>query len=118
MTEHDADFWAALDELVAHSRVVIDRPKGTTHPRYPAFFYPLDYGYLEATHSIDGGGVDVWAGSLPEKSVTAVVCTVDALKRDAEVKILLGCTTGEARIILDVHNGRFQSAVLLEREGS
>jgi inorganic pyrophosphatase len=26
--------------------------------------YPLDYGYLEITTSSDGGGIDVWFGSL------------------------------------------------------
>lgn len=58
-------FWAALDELVATSTVRIDRPKGTAHPRYPSFIYPLDYGYLEGTQAADGGGIDVWVGSLP-----------------------------------------------------
>jgi hypothetical protein len=28
-------FWDALDKLVATSEVVIDRPKGTRHPKYP-----------------------------------------------------------------------------------
>lgn len=27
--------WIALDELVASSRLVIDRPKVSAHPRYP-----------------------------------------------------------------------------------
>jgi inorganic pyrophosphatase len=42
----DTDFWCRLDDLVAHSRLCIDRPRGSPHPRYPAFVYPLDYGYL------------------------------------------------------------------------
>ena len=96
----------------------IDRPRGTPHPRYPALVYPLDYGYLEGTRSGDAGGVggvDVWMGSAPEKTVTAVVCTVDLHKRDAEVKILLGCTAAEARAVAAFHNSGFQSAILVER---
>jgi inorganic pyrophosphatase len=41
-------FWSRLDELLATSRLVIDRPKGTRHPRYPEVIFPLDYGYLAA----------------------------------------------------------------------
>ena len=29
-------FWEALDRLVSASTIVIDRPKGSAHPRYPA----------------------------------------------------------------------------------
>ena len=113
----DCEFWERLEDLVANSRVVIDRPKGTAHPRYPEFIYPLDYGYLEGTQAMDGGGVDVWRGSLPKARVTAIVCSVDSVKRDTEVKILLGCTPEEADTICRTHNGRFQSALLIPRPG-
>jgi inorganic pyrophosphatase len=108
-------FWAAMDELLAGSSVTIDRPKGSTHPRFPSFRYPLDYGYLAGTSAIDGGGVDAWLGSLPAKSVTAVVCTVDLLKRDTETKLLIGCTHEEALLVLATHNTGPQSAILIER---
>lgn len=29
------DFWNLLDRLVENSEIVIDRPKGTAHPKYP-----------------------------------------------------------------------------------
>lgn len=109
------EFWMRLDDWVAENRIVVDRPKGTAHPRYPEFVYPLDYGYLDGTQTVDGGGVDVWVGSLPERRVTAIVCTVDALKRDAELKLLLGCTPDEAETILKTHNGEYQSALLIPR---
>jgi len=113
----DYGFWERLDDLVAGSRVVIDRPKGAAHPRYPEFIYPMDYGYLEGTQAMDGGGIDVWRGNLPEARVTAVVCSVDSVKRDTEVKILLGCTPEEADVILRTHNGQFQAAILIPRPG-
>ena len=108
-------FWERLDELVAGCRVVIDRPRGTAHPRFPDFIYPVDYGYLEGTRAVDGGGVDVWVGSLPAPRVTGVVCTVDGLKRDTELKLLLGCTPEEAEVILKTHDGEFQAAMLIPR---
>jgi inorganic pyrophosphatase len=42
-------FWEALDTLVSSSKLVIDRPKGTHHPRFSEIIYPVDYGYLENT---------------------------------------------------------------------
>lgn len=57
------EFWNALDKLVENADIVIDRPKGTTHPRFPDFVYQVDYGYLKETTSMDGGGIDVWVGT-------------------------------------------------------
>ena len=108
-------FWQTLDRLVAESRLVIDRPRGTPHPRYPEFIYPLDYGYLDGTRAADGDGIDVWIGSQPDRTLTAIVCTVDLIGRDAEIKLLLGCTGEEAQIILATHNSGPQAATLIER---
>jgi inorganic pyrophosphatase len=110
-------FWHKLDQLVAEHELVIDRPKGSRHPRYPEMVYPLDYGYLEGTQAADGDGIDVWVGGLLKRAVTAVVCTVDMLKRDAEIKILLGCTSHDMQTILDFYNddSDWQSAILIER---
>jgi inorganic pyrophosphatase len=111
----DSRFWQGLDQLVAGAELTIDRPRGSAHPRYPDFIYPMDYGYLAGTRSADGGGIDVWVGSLPEQKVTGVIINLDLLKRDSEVKILLGCTAAEAHTILAVHGGGSQSAILVQR---
>ena len=109
------NFWASLDRLVSESTIRIDRPKGSVHPRYPDFRYPLDYGFLEGTRACDGGGIDVWVGTAPDRAVSAVVCTVDLHKRDTEAKLLVGCTPEEASTILAAHNTGPQAAVLVER---
>jgi len=109
-------FWQALDKLVAGARIVIDRPKGSRHPRYPAIVYPLDYGYLEGTTAVDGGGVDVWRGSLPEPALAGALCTVDLVKRDVEVKLLLGCTPDEIATARDFcREGPYMKCALLAR---
>lgn len=46
----DAKFWAAIDSLVNTSQIVIDRPKGSTHPKYSNFVYKVDYGYKKIHH--------------------------------------------------------------------
>jgi inorganic pyrophosphatase len=112
----DREFWLALDRLAVDCELVIDWPKGTAHPRYPAVGYPLDYGYLADTRAGDGEGIDVWVGSRPEWRVSGVICTVDGLQRDAEIKILLGCTPQEARIALATHNRGQQRGILVERD--
>ena len=43
MNSSDNSFWETLDSLVNNSEIVIDRPKGTAHPKYPDFIYKVDY---------------------------------------------------------------------------
>ena len=101
---YSSNFWATLERLIADSQIVIDRPKGSAHPKYPHLVYPLDYGYLENTTSMDGSGIDVWRGSHPQPILTGIVITVDLMKRDSEIKLLLGCTADEVASILAFHN--------------
>src|SRR5512143_2262258 len=95
----DISFWQGMSNLLVTNNIVIDRPRGSTHPHYPELVYPLDYGFLEGTTASDGGGIDVWLGSLSTvmnrnnaKTLTGILCTFDTLKRDAEIKFLVGCT--------------------------
>lgn len=110
------DFWTALDTLVLASEIIIDRPKNSAHPRYPDMIYPADYGYLKNTASMDGDGIDVWLGSEPAKSIDAIMCIVDLVKRDSEIKILIGCTEEEKHIIYDFHNdSEYMKGILIRR---
>ena len=108
-------FWEAMETLVSGVRLVIDRPKGSHHPRYPEIVYPLDYGYLDGTTAIDGGGVDVWRGSLPAPAIVGALCTIDLVKKDVEVKILLGCTESEIETVRAFCNEGPMKAHLIRR---
>jgi inorganic pyrophosphatase len=108
------DFWSRLASFVSKGSVVVDRPKGSTHPRIPQLVYPLDYGYLRGLRSGDGDGVDVWIGSLPRPVISGIICTIDIGKSDTEVKLLLGCTRAEQRRILSLHNFGDQRAVFIK----
>lgn len=109
------EFWNALDKLVDQSEIEIDRPKGSAHPRYPDTVYEVAYGYLKNTTAADGEGIDVWLGTgKPE--VVGIMCAVDLLKRDCEMKILIGCTEREIEYIRDFHNrSQNMKAVLVRR---
>ena len=110
------EFWQAIDSLASSGRIVIDRPKGSSHPKYPDCIYPVDYGYLENTTSMDGGGIDVWRGSLTSNKVDSIICTVDLMKKDSEIKLLMGCTEEETKIIYEFHNNsEFMKGMLIKR---
>lgn len=111
------EFWTILDDLVGQSEIIIDRPKGSAHPKFPSLIYPVDYGYLKHTTSMDGDGIDVWVGSAPDQTVDAVMCVVDGMKRDSEIKILLGCTEQEKALIYETHNrSPYMKGILIRRE--
>lgn len=96
-----ADFWSAVDALVSQHRIVIDRAANSPHPMSPQHIYPLDYGYLDRTRSSDGEGIDIWTGTLPDRRVVGIICTLDAPKSEVEVKLLLGCSRAEIASIQD-----------------
>ena len=109
------EFWNALDELVKNSEIVIDRAKGTAHPKFPDFIYKVDYGYLKETTAMDGDGIDVWVGT-DEKKIDAIMVIVDLMKKDTEIKILIGCTEEEKQIIYQTHNEtEYMKGVLIRR---
>ena len=110
------EFWDMLEELVSNSEIVIDRPKGTVHPKYPDFVYRVDYGYLKNTSSMDGDGIDVGVGSESDKQIDAIMCTVDVMKKDSEIKILIGCTEEEKAIVYETHNEtQYMKGILIRR---
>lgn len=110
------NFWNYFDQLVSNQALVIDRPQGSDHPYFPGQSYPLDYGYLEGTQAGDGAGIDVWVGSQEPQQVLGLLFTIDLYKKDAEVKLLLGCTPAEAQTILDFINNKGMRAVLIRRD--
>ena len=115
MEDYNEDFWKAVDELVSNSDIIIDRPKGSAHPRFPDFIYRVNYGYLENTSSMDGSGIDVWVGS-GDKKADAIMCIVDLMKRDSEIKILIGCTEEEKMEVYKTHNEtQYMKGILIRR---
>ncbi|WP_291583450.1 inorganic pyrophosphatase [Clostridium sp. UBA6640] len=116
MDYNNKDFWRTLDELVNSSEIVIDRPKGSRHPRYPDMLYEVDYGYLKNTKSMDGGGIDIWRGTDEKQEIDSIICIVDLVKRDSEIKILIGCNNEEKEIIYKFHNNsEFMKGIFISR---
>lgn len=112
----NTQFWTKLDALVKDSSIVIDRPKDSQHPQWEDIIYPLDYGYLAGTTSSDGAGIDLWRGASGDTTVNGIICTVDLLKKDSEIKVLLGCTADEMITIVDFLNSNGMGCFLVQRE--
>ncbi|MBQ8995888.1 MAG: inorganic pyrophosphatase [Oscillospiraceae bacterium] len=97
---------------------MIDRPKGSYHPEHPQIYYEIDYGYLKGTNSPDGEDVDVWVGASGDLTVVGIIATVDLAKQDTEIKLLLGCSEEEIRIIDEFYGkwGMQRGLVILREE--
>ncbi|NJD61037.1 MAG: inorganic pyrophosphatase [Anaerolineales bacterium] len=110
------EFWVYLQQLVDTSEIIVDRPKGSIHHRYPTSPYPFDYGYLKGTTSADGAEIDIWIGTLGKKEVVGVLCTVDLLKRDTELKVLCDCTSKQVEAILDFINQGQMRGIMIPKD--
>jgi inorganic pyrophosphatase len=109
------DFWESLDKILDSKEIVVERPKGSRHPQYPEFIYPLDYGYVQDTKSSDGMELDVWLGTLNQQKVTGVLVITDLVKIDTEQKVLYGCTEKEMENIYEISNQHLMNSILLIR---
>ena len=117
-TTSDSEFWRAMERLIADSEIVIERAKGTRHPEHPQIIYPLDYGCLKGTSSSDGEEIDLFQGSEPARRLSGAFVTVDLLKRDCEIKLLIGCTDDEIRTVDHFFNdyASMKGLLLLRKE--
>lgn len=94
-------FWEEMARLATSDLLVIDRPLGSVHPRFSDLIYPFDYGYIEGTLAADGDGIDVWIGSQGGRVLTGILCTFDTIDKDAEIKLMLGCSDADIETIID-----------------
>ncbi|MDR0783871.1 MAG: hypothetical protein LBE83_08975 [Propionibacteriaceae bacterium] len=117
ITGEEQGFWTELQALVDHSQIVIDRPKGSAHPRYPERIYQFDYGYLKETVGGDGEGIDCWCAD-DYRHLTGMLITADPLKRDVEAKLLLGCSPAQVKTILSWYESLPLPTVWMRRTDS
>lgn len=114
--ENNAYFWQKMDTLLLSSACKIAHEKGSAHLKYPNLIYPVDYGYLQDTVGTDSQPIHVYKGSLKAQNVDAIVVSADILKKDCEVKLLIGCNEDEKLKILEFLNQtQFQKAILIQR---
>ena len=113
--KYNNEFWNFIDELVEKSKIIIDRPKGSRHPKFNEIIYPVDYGYLKNTKSMDNNEIDIWIGSSLSKNVDSILCIIDLMKNDSEIKLLYCCKDEEKEKIYQFHNNKFMKAIMIKR---
>lgn len=113
---NNAYFWQKVDTLYYSSHIEIVRPKGTSHLRYKNLIYPVDYGYLTDTVGESGHGIALFIGTSGVETITTMVIAADILKKDIEIKLLVGCTVEEEEAVLEFLNQTdFQKTILVRR---
>ncbi|MDO5082134.1 MAG: hypothetical protein Q4D89_01865 [Arachnia propionica] len=107
--------WEQLDITVQRHPIVIDRPCGSHHPDFPELVHPVDYGFIDGTVGGDGEGIDIWVADPDSRRVTALFITHDPLKRNAEIKIVLGGGEGDLAAISAFYEPLALSHLLIRR---
>jgi inorganic pyrophosphatase len=108
--------FSTLDKWLSEGGVTLDRPKGTPSERNPSLRYLLDYGYIPGTRAQDGESVDVFQGDRLDLGIVGIICSVDEEKKDAEIKVLYGCTDENIQTAMMMMNGGAMHGVLIRRK--
>ncbi|MCR5381907.1 MAG: inorganic pyrophosphatase [Lentisphaeria bacterium] len=68
--------------------VTIDRPLGSTHPKYPNLQYPVNYGYVKGVMAADGEDQDAYVIGVeePVKEYTGILIAIIHRLDDVEDK--------------------------------
>jgi len=106
--------WSEWERLIATRGIIIDRPKGSMHPRFPDLIYPVDYGYIPETTGGDGVEVDIFAGDAAS-GLAGVLLTEDSIKGDREIKLLWNLTEDEATAVGRMLNTGAMQATQIRR---
>ena len=87
--------------------IVIDRPLGSTHPKYPKTVYKVNYGYIPNTEAGDGMPIDVYLLGVnrPVDSYRARIIGIVHRRRDREDK-LVAAPEG-----VELHQAQIEAAV-------
>jgi inorganic pyrophosphatase len=114
--ENNAFFWQKLDSIYFASSIVITQPQGSMHSTFANLVYPVDYGYLNDTLSQDLLGIAIYKGKGSAYSVEAILVAADILKKDIEVKLLVGCSQDEVdKILRFVNQTEYQKTIIVRR---
>jgi len=90
--------WEQWESLIGMKGITIERRAGAPHPEHPDIVYPIDYGYVYGTTTVDGAEMDVFKGTA-NNGLVAAIFTEDARKGDLEAKLIVDCTPAEIYLV-------------------
>jgi inorganic pyrophosphatase len=108
------DYWESIESIILKNGITIDRKKGSHHPKYNDFIYHVDYGYINNSKSMDQNEIDIFVGSMDNKKIEGLFCTIDLLKLDSEIKVIYECSSEEIDLMKeDLNNSKYMKAILV-----
>ena len=85
-----------LEKMIGKDvEVYIDRPIGSTHPKYNNIIYPVNYGYMKEITAVDGDYQDVYVLGEENKIDYCVGKVYAVVERDNDVEDKLIVTTDD-----------------------
>ena len=90
--------WELWEGFIRLKGWTIERPKLSSHPSFPDIIYPIDYGFVNETQSVDGEELDIFVGS-DSNGLVAAIFTTDIRKGDQECKLLYNCSPSEIYLV-------------------
>ncbi len=101
-------------------RIIVDRPCGTRHPKYPDLVYPINYGYVKGIIAGDGEEQDAYilGVDIPLTEFVGRLIAVIKRKNDVEDKWVV-CPEGvsfsvdEIRKLVNFQEKYFDSEIIL-----
>ncbi|MBE6626889.1 MAG: inorganic pyrophosphatase [Ruminococcaceae bacterium] len=101
-------------------KVIVDRPLGSSHPKYPDLVYPINYGYIEGIVGGDGEWQDAYVLGIdvPVSEFHGVVIAVIHRKNDCEDKWVVApnrvsFTRDEIKLAVHFQEQYFKSEILM-----
>ena len=93
-------------------KIIIDRPLGSAHPKFPSLIYPVNYGYIPETIGGDGEEIDVYLFGVdePVMEYTAKIIGIIYRADDAEQKLV---AAPEGTVM---HQGEIAEAVYFQEK--
>ena len=105
--------------LGQRATVVIDRPLGSRHPRFPDLVYPVNYGYVPDCPAPDGEDQDAYVLGVAEPLAEFIGVCVAVIHRldDVEDKLVVApkgvsFMAAEIRAATDFQERYFRSVLL------
>ncbi len=66
--------------------IIVDRPLGSRHPRFPDLVYPVNYGYIPGVFAPDGEEQDVYVLGVDHPIQTFHGRIIAVIRRDDDVE--------------------------------
>ena len=113
----------SLEYIGKEVDIIIDRPVGSVHPKYPEHVYLLNYGYVPNSISGDGEELDCYilGEYKPLKEYKGICIAVIRRKNEEDDKLIIApkdkkFSNSEIKMLTDFQEKYFQSEIIRNKD--